>query len=134
MASSLLLNSSFYPCYAPLPTLFTQYLSGLNERKHSKMRCANCCCITRYVNPQGLKTQLVIPQSLLKAHVVFGSVITSLLSGNGRKSFLGSLQNLTPAPFSWQRDFVSENCFWIRARSPGAIEATPQQSGGGVRS
>ena len=77
------------------------------------MRYANECWVTRYVNEQGLRTQLIIPQSLLKAHMVFGSVITSLLSGSGPKEFLRSSPKPHRLTFTWQRDFVSENCFWI---------------------
>lgn len=79
------------------------------------MRHANECGIARYVNEQGLRTQLMIPQSLLKPHMGFGSVITSPLSGSDRK-FLRSSPKPHRLTFGRQRDFVSENCFWIRKR------------------
>ena len=91
------------------------------------MRYANECGVTRYVNEQGLRTQLMIPQSLLKAHMGFGSVITSPLSGSGRK-FLRSSPKPHRLTSGRQRDFISESCFWIRQRGAS------QQSGGGIKS
>lgn len=79
------------------------------------MRYANECGITRYVNEQGLKTQLMIPQSLLKAHMGFGSVITSPLSGGGRK-FLRS----SPKPLVGKGTLYRKTVFGLESEAPSS--------------